>query len=228
MPTVYVVRHGSTDYNSGESKAGKVTEEKFRGHKDIPLNADGRAEAQRVAKLMAPLGIKEIYSSDLSRAADTAKAIQKATGAELEISKDLRPWDLGKLTGTPVKEGLAELKQYASKTPSKPLPGGESFDTFRDRFLTELDGILKEAAQEGPFVVVTHTRGTQLIKASHAVPGGLANHTIDPRVFDDYSKQVHTGEVLKLVYDGKGWGIASQGEAKVMSKGASTMNRTQV
>lgn len=125
-PTVYLVRHGDTDYNSGHTSP-----EKFRSHLDVPLSAEGRKEAKELAKKFSDKDIEAIYSSDLSRAYDTAEALAEETGAEHFEDERLRPWDLGELAGTPVEKGIKTLNQYA-KTPDKPLPGGESLNDFRE------------------------------------------------------------------------------------------------
>lgn len=196
-----MVRHGDTALNSGHTSP-----EKFRGHADVPLSAEGRAEGKALAKKLC--GTDEIdcvYSSDLSRASDVGQMIADQCDCELITDKNLRPWDLGSLTGTPVKEGIPKIKQYAN-TPTVPLPGGESFNSFKEKVLTALDGIFDEAIEEKEtYVVVTHTRDLQLLKGSYTAPGGLSNHNIDIKTFDDYSNELSTGEYIKLEFTGKEW-----------------------
>ena len=63
---VLLVRHGQTDYNAERRVQGKI---------DIPLNDIGRWQAERIGARLASYGPTMIFSSDLSRAADTAQAI---------------------------------------------------------------------------------------------------------------------------------------------------------
>jgi broad specificity phosphatase PhoE len=202
VPTIFMVRHGDTKLNSGHNSP-----EKFRGHKDVPLSEEGIQEGKDTAEDLSKYPIREVYSSDLSRAADTAQMIADAQDGdcEVEIDEALRPWDLGELTAKPVKDGLPLLKQYA-QTPNKAIPGGESLNTFKERYLTKLDEIMEEVEQEGGMVaVVTHTRDMQITKASYAVPGKFNNHNIDLKVFDDYSDELSTGEFMRIEFKHGEW-----------------------
>ncbi|GAA5978445.1 hypothetical protein JCM10908_004357 [Rhodotorula pacifica] len=92
--TVTIVRHGETDHN----KAGIV-----QGHLDVPLNAQGVAQAAVTGRWFAEQGVKfdEAWSSDLSRARVTAEQIVSAQKSELELQKDerIRERFLGTLQG---------------------------------------------------------------------------------------------------------------------------------
>ena len=53
------VRHGETAWNA---------ETRMQGQLDVPLNAVGRWQAERVAEALADEAFDRIYASDLSRA----------------------------------------------------------------------------------------------------------------------------------------------------------------
>ena len=60
MATIFLTRHGQTDWNA---------ERRWQGHADPPLNEHGHAEAHALAESLVSYGIEAIYSSDLVRAA---------------------------------------------------------------------------------------------------------------------------------------------------------------
>jgi len=70
---LYLVRHGQTDWNA----SGRL-----QGTTDIPLNAAGRDQAERVAdELKAIVSARTaVFASPLARAADTARTIADALG----------------------------------------------------------------------------------------------------------------------------------------------------
>ena len=73
MHTLYFTRHGETVWN---------VENKICGMTDSPLTERGRQQARKLGEAVKASGvhIDEILYSPLSRAADTAMAIAKATG----------------------------------------------------------------------------------------------------------------------------------------------------
>jgi broad specificity phosphatase PhoE len=59
---IIIIRHGETDYNK---------ERRMQGWLDIPLNAEGHAQAKQAAVLLAQYKVDALYSSDLTRAHQT-------------------------------------------------------------------------------------------------------------------------------------------------------------
>jgi len=93
---LFLIRHGQTDWN---------LEGKVQGHTDIPLNTKGKEQAQKVAEfLKRHIELKALYSSDLQRAHQTAKEIDKLFSLGITLSADLREGYLGKIEGLTQKE----------------------------------------------------------------------------------------------------------------------------
>src|SRR5262245_53202123 len=92
MTVFYIIRHGETDWNlSG----------RWQGHADVPLNALGRAQAQRLAERLRreDTRLDSIYSSDLLRAWETALIIGDALGVAPRPLPALREIDVGAWSG---------------------------------------------------------------------------------------------------------------------------------
>lgn len=91
MTELLLVRHGETDWNA---------ERRWQGHADVPLNARGRDQARALAdELAAGAPIDIVYSSDLSRARETAEIAATRLGLELVLEPNLREIDVGSRQG---------------------------------------------------------------------------------------------------------------------------------
>lgn len=154
--TLVVIRHGATKLN-------KESDERIRGHKDVPLSSEGVKQAHIAGRKLKKAGIDGIISSDLSRAADTAKIVSKHTGAPLiKVTRGLRPWHMGAMTGQEVKKILPVMQDFIKNHPDVKVPEGESFNTFKRRFLKEIMAIRAKYPKH-KIAVVTHHRGERLL-----------------------------------------------------------------
>lgn len=90
--TLYLIRHGETEWNA---------DGRWQGHADVPLNDVGREQAALLAKWFRRTGTRfdRIYSSDLSRAYQTAWAVGLALGMPVQLYPPLREIDLGIWSG---------------------------------------------------------------------------------------------------------------------------------
>jgi len=93
---LFLVRHGETAWNA---------QDRIQGTVDVPLNDAGRAQAACLARYFAQQSLDAIYSSDLVRAAVTARAIAQTVG------RTVREWALLRERQFGLWEGLtgAEL-----------------------------------------------------------------------------------------------------------------------
>lgn len=88
--TIYVFRHGQTDYN---------VERRVMGQLDIPLNDVGHAQATELAEKLATASIGAVYSSPLARAMETARAVANKIGVPIITDARLMERNNGKLQG---------------------------------------------------------------------------------------------------------------------------------
>lgn len=187
MASLLIIRHGHTKLNgTGESA------EKIRGHVDIPLDSSGRREALGIAAKYGGLHPARVYCSDLSRAHDTAMPLARACQCPLLPTFDLRPWDLGYMTGKDVHKVLPLMNKLVEH-PTVPVPDGESFQSYADRYLPFLRRLLSEAGQSSrPVIAVTHSRNVQLAKAWDKAGRPAANRWDNDRMMD-YKEETPPG-----------------------------------
>jgi len=148
LATLCLARHGETDWNSSGILQGWI---------DVPLNATGRLQAEEMAEALAGHDFPLIYSSPLSRAAETAEIIAAIWGLAPPLRHEgLRERNFGLIQGIPKAE-LAELnpalcQQILTRNPAAEFEQGETMDEFADRVLTAVKEI--GAANAGRRVLV--------------------------------------------------------------------------
>jgi probable phosphoglycerate mutase len=134
-----VIRHGETDWNVGQ---------RIQGQLDIGLNATGRRQAERLAEALAGEALAAIYASDLSRAADTARAVAAATGAPLTLDAALRERAFGVFEGVTFRDieqrWPDDARRWRQRDPAFGPGGGERLDAFYAR---SVGAALRLAAQ---------------------------------------------------------------------------------
>lgn len=135
MTTLLLVRHGETDWNA---------ERRWQGHADVPLNDRGREQAYALAETLAGETIDAIYTSDLSRARETADILGARLGVTVVVDPDLREIDVGPLEGLTADE-------------SRAVEGwpGEPIEEHSDRVMRAL-GRIAAAHPQGRVLAVTH------------------------------------------------------------------------
>jgi probable phosphoglycerate mutase len=118
--TVVLVRHGQTESSLRLAYSGRA---------DVALTPAGREQARRVAARLAGAGIDGVFTSPLSRARDTARAIADATGAPLTIDERLVEVDYGAFEGLDRAGASARFGQafdgWRADPFGSPVPGME-------------------------------------------------------------------------------------------------------
>ena len=151
MTRVIVIRHGETEWNQIN---------RYQGQLDSALTERGRQQAERVGRRLAEEPFDVLYSSDLGRAVDTAKAISGACGGrEIQTDTNLRERHFGILGGLTRSEARArhpvEEQGYLHGGPDYRIPDGESLRDVYLRVVSGLDAICERHAGQR-IAVVTH------------------------------------------------------------------------
>lgn len=150
---IYLVRHGVTAWNR---------EMRLQGQTDIPLDAEGLAQAELVAKRLAslPHPPTAIISSDLSRAQQTAQAIANQLGLSVITTPEIRETHLGLWEGLNQEQIIARgeeehLRRYQENSFIHRPPEAETLESAWERMTQALCNIKQQFPTE-PIAIVGH------------------------------------------------------------------------
>ena len=200
------VRHGETNWNA---------ERRMQGHIDIPLNAKGISQAERLANAL--IGVKHsfdvIYSSDLERALHTANAVASALSLDVQITPRLRERNVGKLQGLLLAEApvlLPEIWQrHIARELDHDLGGGESIRTFHQRMQNILELFLNEH------------RGQSVLAVSHGGSLDMIYRIVTQQALDAERVAVVPNTSLNwITHDGSTWSVECWADTSHLSESA--------
>lgn len=149
--TVYLIRHGETDWNM---------EGRWQGHADVPLNELGRRQAALLARRLQAEGARfdAIYSSDLARAYQTAWEVGAAVRVAVQLLPSLREIDLGSWSGLKydeIRERFPAEVELLRQGQDLPRGGGETMAAMTRRVVEAVDAIAAHHDGE-TLALVTH------------------------------------------------------------------------
>lgn len=151
--TLYIVRHGETIWNQ---------EHRFQGHMNVPLSDKGRMQVERLARRLREAADREgfdaVWSSDLVRASETARAVAAAVEGRLITHTGLREMDFGAwegLTFPEIKKAFPDVAEAYHRDPvGTRMPGGEAFTDVLERGRRVLAEIMESGSRR--VIVVAH------------------------------------------------------------------------
>lgn len=180
--TIYVLRHGETDWN----QQGRV-----QGSTDNALSAKGLEQAAAVATQLANVSVDHIYSSGLTRAIQTAEAFKGKAPITPQPMLNERSFGIfeGKIEKDVAKDWTPRLANL-----NDDMEGGES-----------LASIAKRVGQATRDIVKRHPGGTIMIVAHGGVNPLIIGELIGlaPEKAIKEIRQSND-EVYKLEISGKG------------------------
>jgi probable phosphoglycerate mutase len=152
---IILVRHGVTDWNRAR---------RFQGQIDIPLNDEGRRQAELTGRRFASGSegqpVSAVLASDLARAMQTAEPIARSLGLPVQQEPRLRERHYGAFEGLTHDEIERQHEdawhRWRRREPDFALPGGgESLRSFHRRVEEALRS-LAERYRCATIVAVAH------------------------------------------------------------------------
>jgi broad specificity phosphatase PhoE len=168
-------RHGQTDWNVADRAQGTA---------DIPLNRTGREQAAAAAPVLAAMRPDGIWSSNLSRARDTARAVARLTGQRIALDPRLREIGVGirqGLTRDELRRQHPEVHRRFTSDEGYVVPGAEHPDCAGTRMAAALNDVAAALEEGGTALVVGHGAAIRRgIIAMLGLPGHLQGNVPAP------------------------------------------------
>lgn len=150
-----LIRHGETQWNR---------ESRFQGIRDIPLNENGRQQAQKAADFLASIPLQFAVSSPMARPKETAEIILKPhPSIALELKPTLEEICHGLWEGLLETEIEASfpglLQQWKDAPETVQMPEGENLQQVWDRAIAAWQEIVRDYSQQDSLqtgIVVAH------------------------------------------------------------------------
>jgi broad specificity phosphatase PhoE len=154
VSTIFLVRHGETDWN----REGRIM-----GTLPVPLNKRGDEQARCVAEVLARYPIAALFSSPVARAVQTARYVAERLGLPLTEEAGLTELSMGGWEGRYWKELDMEARP----------PGGETLAEVQRRAVAAIENALVTQKHK-PSVFVTHADVVRTVVA-HYLNLGIAD-----------------------------------------------------
>jgi broad specificity phosphatase PhoE len=149
--TLIVWRHGQTDHNASGI---------WQGQLDTPLSDKGREQALTAAGALAAYNPSVIVSSDLQRAADTARALGSRIGVQVRYDERLREVHAGLWQGMTAGDVAEQFPvEQAALMAGEDIPRGvhgESMGQVAARTRAAVEDVLADLPPADCAVLTTH------------------------------------------------------------------------
>ncbi len=166
MLTLYLLRHGETDWN----KIGR-----FQGWTDIPLNETGKTQAKKLTPIFQNTPFLHCVSSDLVRAKET---MEIALGKSPLMHTDIRLREIfcGAWEGETVetlRSNKEEIDNYFLDPINFPPREGETITQLTERASAVIDELIEQYRYDQGNILVTSHGGTIRAILSHLLSSGI-------------------------------------------------------
>lgn len=157
-----LVRHGETDWNR---------DQRFQGQIDVPLNSNGRLQAQKAAELLQSVPIDFAVTSPLLRPKETAEIILKPhPHVPLSYLEGLREISHGQWEGrleSEIQDLFPQsLQAWKSAPATVQMPEGENLHQVWERAVAAWTEVVTSAPSGSTGLVVAHDATNKVILCS--------------------------------------------------------------
>ncbi len=149
---IFLVRHGETNWNK---------EGRFQGQINIPLNNNGKDQANKASKYLKEISFNKAFSSSMDRPYETAKIILQ-NNSDLEITKIKKLIEIGhglwegKLENEIKKQWPELLKNWHEKPEEVRMPEGETIKEVSERSVKAWEEICLDQKNKDLTLLVAH------------------------------------------------------------------------
>jgi broad specificity phosphatase PhoE len=159
MPTIFLVRHGETDWN----RSGQIM-----GERPVPLNEAGQRQAHRLAALLKDRPVRAVYSSPVARAFQTAEILTSVLQAPVTVERGLTEIGVGQWEGRYWKDLTDEIirHNFYNKPQEARPPGGETLREVQARAVAVVERV-RGGPGNGPLLFVSHADVLRTILAHY-------------------------------------------------------------
>ena len=157
LERIYLARHGQSETN---------LERRLCGQLDPALSPLGIEQSRQLARVLADVPLRAIFTSTLQRTVQMAAPIARARGVASVALAGLNELALGVLQGRFRDERDPEAQALWQQRKADPArfraPGGESFPELEARVLAALDQML-ESAPSGAALIIGHRESNRAL-----------------------------------------------------------------
>ena len=151
MPIIYLLRHGESESNVAGC---------YQGQGDSPLTEAGRKGAREACERLEGIPFVAAFSSDLSRAFETASIISKPHRLSVKKIKGFRERHYGAWEGKNFKEiekkWPALYKKWLVRPASARIPKAETLKQLQRRAVTHFKEVIHPFSKNDRILMVAH------------------------------------------------------------------------
>jgi len=183
---LYLVRHGTTVMS---------VQNRYRGRRDIPLDAQGYHDAVDAARRLSGVGLTAVYTGPLRRTIATAQIIADAAGVpDLRILHGLNNLDYGAWEGMTAEEAASYEPEahavYRTSPAEAVCPHGERLIDAQRRMIAALQ------------LIGSRHPGEAVVAVTHAVMIRLTLVALNGVEGESWRRPIVRGSVTEFRFDG--------------------------